>query len=385
MKRVLLPMLLVLAFAIPAHGETYASNLNIVLTNQTPYPVEPGTNVDVGIQLQNNGRDNARDVFLELSTENPFDLLPGQESLKFFSEVPALGSVKVSYKLRVNSSAVTGTYYLKFKIYFSGQAGSFIQKTTSINVQGIPDLVIDDMSTDPSSIEPGSTAKIGVVFRNVGTGSARGLQVQFNSSLDEIKPILSKGSVFLGDVEPGQTRSVVFDTDISSSAEEKTYVVYLVAGYKNENGNAASEVFSAGIPVRGSVMLDVVKAEPLYDRNALRVEIANKGTASAKSIEASLVVGNETIDVDYVSELKPTKKTTMDFSPLLRGGMARLVINYVGPGLEKNTETKDISLEFGSEAGDGTGISIAAVIVIAVVTYYLWSRRRKARQHRQHH
>ncbi len=374
-----------IAMAAPAHADVYGSNLNVVLTNQTPYPVEPGSNVDIGIQLQNNGKDNAQNVYLEIASESPFELLPGQEVLKFFSQVPSLDSVKTSYKLRVNGSAVTNNYYLNFNIYLGDLQSSFFTKAVNINVQGIPDLVVESLSTAPSPVEPGSVIEVGAVLKNVGTGSARNVQLQFNSTIDEIKPVLAKGSVFVGDIAPGAEKSAVFDVSIDSSAEEKTYTIPLIAGYKDENNNAVTETFSVGLPVRGSVMLDIVKIEPLYDRDALRVEIANKGTTSAKSIEASLRIDGNTMDVDYVSELKATKKTTMDFSPLpATGGMAQLVMNYVGPGLEKGQVTKEVSLNFaGASSGDGTGTAIIIVIIIAVVGYYFWRRRKKKRKHGQ--
>ena len=373
-----------LALAAPAHADLYAPDLNVVLTNQTPYPVEPGINVDLGIQLQNSGKGSGQDVYLVIVPDNPFELLPGQDSIKFFNEVPALDGVKASYKLHVNSSAITNTYDLSFQIYIGSLQGPFFTEKVGINVQGIPDLLVDDLSISPQAAEPGSVVKVDALVKNVGTGSARNIQMQFNSTADEIKPILSKGTVFAGDIAPGQSAHVVFDVSISSSAEEKTYTIPLIASYKNENNNAVTETFSVGLPVRGSVMLDIVKIEPLYDRDTLRVEIANKGTTSAKSIEASLVLNNKTIDVDYVSELKATKKTTMDFSPLVQKGVAQLVINYVGPGLEKNQVTKEISLNFANGgSGDGTGIAIVITIVVVVAGYYFWNRRKKKKKHSQ--
>jgi hypothetical protein len=75
----------------------------------------------------------------------------------------------------------------------------------------------------------------------------------------------------------------------------------------------------------------------------------------------------------------------MDFSPMPKaGGVGQLVINYVGPGLEKNKVVKEVSLAYqNGGGGDGTGTIIIVVIVIAVVAYYIWRRRRKASKHRK--
>ena len=378
-------MLVTMALVQSAHADTYGSDLRIVLTNQTPYPVEPGSNLDIGIQLQNNGRGNAQNVYMEIDPSSPFELLPGQDIIKFFSQVPALDSARASYKFHVNNSAVTDNYEITFRLYLNGLQDNYFTEAISVNVQGLPDLVISDISTSPSSIEPGSLVDVKAVVKNVGTGSAKNLQMQFNSTVEEIKSVLSRGSVFVGDVMPGEEKEVVFGVSVDSAAEEKTYTLSLTANYKDENNNAVAETFPIGLPVKGSVMLDIVKVEPLADRDMLRIEIANKGTTSAKSIDATLILDNKTIDVNYVSELKATKKTTMDFSPLVNKGVAQLVINYVGPGLEKNQAVKQVSLNFAAtgSGGDGYGITIVIVIIAAVVGYYFWRKHGKRKKHGQ--
>jgi subtilase family serine protease len=154
---------------------------------------------------------------------------------------------------------------------------------------------------------------------------------------------------------------------VDSSAEYKTYITGFTMDYKDENNQDQSTTFSVGIPVTGSINLDIIKIEPDYQRQRIEVEVANKGTTDATSVEARLIIDNETLDVDYTSSIRATKKTTFDF-PLVLQGRGQLVIDYTGPGIKKNQETMDVILDFVPQGGDGTTtLLVLAIIVIAIV------------------
>ena len=96
------------AFANSSVAST--SVLDIVLTNQNPYPAEPGKNLDVEIEIQNIGNTDAVGRAVEIMAEEPFTLLPGEQKVKSFDRIGAVGSVKTSYRLYVNDSTMS-LYY----------------------------------------------------------------------------------------------------------------------------------------------------------------------------------------------------------------------------------------------------------------------------------
>jgi subtilase family serine protease len=107
--------------------------------------------------------------------------------------------------------------------------------------------------------------------------------------------------------------------------------------------------------------------------------VANKGTTSAKAVEAKLIINGNLVDVDYVSELKENRETTFDF-PLVLKGTGQLVLSYVGPGIEKNNVTKDVVFNYTQPSGsDGTGF-IIIIVIVAVVVLYLWRRGKKKKK-----
>ena len=69
---------------------------------------------------------------------------------------------------------------------------------------------------------------------------------------------------------------------------------------------------------------------------------------------------------------------------MLEGGVGKLEVSYIGPGIERNTIEKDISLDFQTPQQDGTGMFIVAAIIIAVVGYWYYRRRKKKRKAQPH-
>ncbi|MBM3303512.1 MAG: hypothetical protein FJY76_00300 [Candidatus Aenigmarchaeota archaeon] len=385
MKAVLLGILLASVLLLqPAMAAiSTGPSVSVALSSQSPYPAEPGKLVTIEVQAENTGNDEAVGKTIEIVPKAPFTLLPGEHVTKDITRIAPRSSYSIEYRLQVDPDAVTGTYEVDFRVYATGQSSIYFEYSVDVYVEGAPNLIIRNITTKPAVLEPGATAAILVEFENIGVGAARDVQLTLNSSSAYIKPVLAKGSVFAGTIAPRESRVSEFMVSIESAAEEKTYDAEIRSSYKNENGSTVSKTFSIGLPVRGSIRMDIIKMEPNYDSGTLRIEVANKGTAEAKSIEARLTVGGKLIGVDYISSLKANKKTTLEF-PLVLSGQGSLSMEYIGPGVESNSESRDVSLSFAPQGGgDGTGVAIVIVIVVVVVGYYFWSRRRKKKRRGQ--
>jgi hypothetical protein len=362
--------LLIMTTAVQAQNTPV---FNVVLTKQTPYPVEPGKNVNVEVEVQNTGLGDANNLVVEIAPAEPFTLLPGANSKTTYTKISASSSVKVSYDLKVKENAISNQYELEFRIYYSGSPTSYLSKKVVVNVQGQPDFIIDSTWTVPEEIEPGGIVKIFAKIRNMGTGAASQAQVTLNSTTGLLIPVLSRGTVYLGDINPGADVVAEIELSVDTTAEHKTYPSTLSLNYKDESGATGQKLFYIGIPVTGLINLEVVKTEANFDRNVLQIEIANKGTADANSIEAKLLIGGKVAGVDYVSQLKATKKTTLEF-PLVMEGSGQLVLNFTSPGLKQNQVTKDISLKYENPNGGSYLNTLITLAILAVIAYLLWRR-----------
>ena len=373
------PMIAVAVFAalliLPA-AFVQAQNtpvFNVILTTQTPYPVEPGKNVNVEVEVQNTGFADANNVVVEIVPTDPFELLPGTKRATTYTKISASSSVKVSYDIKVNDSAISNQYELEFRIYFANNPTNYLSKNVIVNVQGQPDFIIDSTWTVPDDIEPGGTVKIFARIKNVGSGTASQTQVTLNSTSDLLIPVLSRGTVYLGDIMPGTDAVAEIELSIDATAEHKTYLSTLSLSYKDETGSASQKSFSIGIPVTGLISLEIVKTEANFERDVLQIEIANKGTADANSLEAKLVVNGETVGVDYVSQLKATKKVTLEF-PLVMEGQGQLILDFTSPGLKPTQVTKDVPLRYQNPNGNTSLSTLITLAIVAVIAYLLWRR-----------
>jgi hypothetical protein len=347
--------------------------LNVILTKQTPYPVEPGKSVNVEVEIQNTGFADANNIVVEIAPADPFGLLTGTERTTTYTKISAFSSVKVSYDLKVNDSAISNQYELEFRIYFANNPTNYLSTKVLVNVQGQPDFIIDSTWTVPEDIEPGGTVKVFARIKNVGSGTASQAQVTLNSTSGLLIPVLSRGTVYLGDIKPGTDAVAEIELSIDTTAEHKTYLSTLSLSYKDETGSTNQKSFSLGIPVTGIINLEIVKTEANFERNVLQIEIANKGTADANSLEAKLVVDGKTVGVDYVSQLKATKKTTLEF-PLVMEGEGQLILDFTSPGLRQTQVTKDVSLKYQNPNGDGSVSMLITLAIVAVIAYLLWRR-----------
>lgn len=380
MKRYALFMIALLVI-VPAFASAQETSLlDVVMMDQNPSPAEPGANVDIEVSLQNSGFRESSAIALEIVPSGPFSLVKG-DRVKTFSRVGPQDSFRVTYTLLVDDAALAGDYDLGFRLYNPVTPNSYATKEISITVIGETKMIIDDVSTIPSRLEPGGLAKIQVKIKNVGTGDARQFEARMNSSAPELVPVLSGGLVYLGDLNAGEETVLDFMFNIDPDADQDTYLTELTLSYKDENNQENTEVFSIGIPVVGNIRFEVVNIEPSFSRGTLDIEIANKGTGDASSVEAKLLINGKPIGVDYLSSLKATKKTTLNF-PLTLSGNAELQISYVEPGLEQKTITKDLGpLNFAAPGGDGSS-TLFFLIILVVVGYFVWRRwfRKKKRK-----
>ncbi|MFH1445345.1 MAG: CARDB domain-containing protein [Nanoarchaeota archaeon] len=360
---------IVLSSTVVAIGD-----VDVTLAKQTPNPAEPGKILEVQLELENNEFGAQSDVTIELIEKDPFTLLPGQQNKKSFANIEGKSSVQVKYDLAVSASAPSNDYELELHVYTTSNPSAYVTKKVTINLEGDVKLILENVETVPVNIEPGGMVDIITDIKNVGTGAVTNMELTLNFSSSALVPILAKGSVYLDNLGVGETKQATFRLSVDTAAEYKTYIGTLTANYDDSFGVSRFNTFTLGVPVAGSIKLEIIKIEPIYDRDVLRIQLVNKGTAEAKSLEAKLYINDKLVDVEYVSLLKENKQTTLDY-PLILRGSGELVINYIGPNLERIEVRKDVVLNYGDPRVAGTiGNLVFLVIVLIMFYFFIWKR-----------
>jgi len=357
-------------------------DMSIVLTTQSPYPVEPGQVVSIEVSLQNNGYGEAQNIILEIMPKSPFTLLPGEEKIKTFSRIPARDHVTASYKLYVDKNAISNNYEIEFSSY---QTGSDVQKTDKIlvQVQGRPKFVVERIETYPANIEPGDTVTLNATIKNVGTGSASSMETVLVSNTTYIVPVLSGGLYYLGTINAGETKEASFQMSIDNAAEYTTYPSVVILSYNDESGTPASDSFYIGIPVRGKPIIDILSAK--IDGSDFKVDIENIGTANAKALKILLVQGGKTTDSAIANELRPTKSKTIRFTSF-DYGQATVNISYLDESNQFFSAEYPVNIIQASAASNQSGenglspLLPVLIVVVVLESYYVWRLRKKSKK-----
>ncbi len=382
-KRICLVVALFYVLMMTNYACAATPSLSLVLTSQTPYPVEPGQVVDIEVALQNTGYSDAERIMLEISPESPFSLLPGQERVKSFSKIGSQGQVTASYKLYVDKNAVSDAYELKFYQY---SEGSNVKKvfTVNIQVQGKPKIVLENLNTQPERVEPGKNVKIIAKIKNEGTGFASHIDMRLLSNTSYILPVLSGGVNYINELKPGETKEAVFEMTIDNSAGYQTYPGMLILTYEDDSGSLQTTSFSFGIPVRGTPIIEILSAK--VENSDLKVDIENIGTATAKALRIEFIQDGKMRDSSVTNELKPTKHKTIRFNGF-KYGNALINISYLDESNQFFSKEIPISVkpsiysEKKGEGSDSTSFMVPVLVLILVIeSYYVWRIRKRVKK-----
>jgi len=382
MKKIILGLIAVFSLFVLSQAAYAAGgpSLNIVLSSQNPYPVEPGDIVTIEVEIQNTGLGEATDIILKIEPEDPFTLVTGEKEIKTFARIGAYDSIQTTYKLLVSESAVSNDYEIDFRYYKGTDPSITVQKSVPVRVQGSPKLILGSINTDPQEVEPGDTVRFEVEIKNVGTGGVHYMEATFNSTSVYIVPVLAGGSYYMGELEPGSSISALFDISIGNDAEYGTYPATLTLDYRDDTNTPQTTMFKIGVPIRGQPVIEVLSAK--IDNSDFKVDIENIGTGNAKALKISLVQGNEVKDSAIANELKPTRHKTLRFKGFSYGEAA-INITYLDDANKEYVKSIPVSIQQSvyaeEQGGGGASPTITAILIVIVVleTFYVWRIRKR--------
>lgn len=332
MKKILLLLILL----IPIVQASPIINVKTAYTN--PYPVEPGTNFILDIEVSNTGDESAKDLVIILKPIHPFTIIDkSQETISNF----ASGSSRIfEFKMFVDSSAVSSVYQIPIEIKYSGS--NEITRNINLRVQGKPNIAYLNISS--FVISPGETKGMKVEISNIGSGDAKRVIASLESSSDNIKPVLSGGNVYVGDIKTQTKKDALFVIYVSPDTNYGVYDSIIKITYEDEAGNINTKSFKVGVLVSGSPDIKIIKTSVNEVKKQLEIELINDGTAEARGVKGELILNGAVIDVDYISKINSKKSSTFKFDiPKTKNNLVDIKISYLGPSNEEYSFDEKIS------------------------------------------
>lgn len=241
-----------------------------------------------------------------------------------------------------------------------------------INVDVVDvDIKIKDVSYE--KIIPGKSAKIKILLYNSGNDKARDVSINFLLN----DPFIAVGSseIFVGDLNAKEEKEIVKEIYIDKSAEIKTYNLLMRIRFKAGDDEKFINK-TIGIFVEGEVELKIINYEMNYESSTLDVEIANKGTADAYSVEVIAYENDKIVDTKYTGSIGADKSKIFHLSIPKdeKDKKIKIVVTYKD---QKEKFEKEIYIPYRKKGGNEILI-IVAIFIIAIIGIYLWRKKKKA-------
>ncbi len=382
MKQPILTMVAVFALIFmiaPANAE-----LEIVLDQLSPQPVEPGQDLTLSVRLENEFSD-IENVRLEILPDSPIKLKNENDRIIDEGSIIKYGAVAETYLLHVDPLATSGSYDIEFRAHWSGN-NMFREtnKTFKVMVRGMPQLMISNITTNPESISPKDKFDITFSVSNNGTGTAREVQV---SAVTSGLPFVSVDSdtKIIKRLNPGESIQMSYAIQVKDKTEISSYSIPIEMDSKDENGENISSKSFAGIRVLGKAELAIsdIKIEPQNpvegDLVTVNMRIENSGTGEAKSAKVNLDAPFKGIRTAFLGKIKPDDDAPGVFTFYAeKGGDIPYSANIeFEDDLGVRTVTEPLNLYVRNPNKNGMAApAIVTLPIIAVGVYYLHRRKK---------
>jgi len=346
--------LLMTSCACAAYGpyHTDAPALVANLSQQIPYPAQPGEEVTLVVKTTNVGDEPAKNIVWYLDVKEPFELKDVDgETLP---------------ELRSGETANT-EYYVEI----------------TIRVMGHPDIVLLD--ADVPKADPKSEFDAKFTIKNVGTGPAKNVKVYFENQTS----ILPRMSIcYIDTIEPGEIAVIEssFFVDVTTPSQ---YPLGITIRYEDEVHEAQPvQSYSVLAPVSSGntlfVYLDSQDELTPGTVGDITIGVANRGLAEVKHIIITIVeddqfkvIGSST---GYIGDVESDDYDTADFTILPQSGCRNVTIkvDYADDYGNQYSRTTDIPIkvyssqemkEIAPGGGGYTWMIIGALILLLAFVF----------------
>ena len=368
--------------------------VKVSLLKFSPTPAEPGSIVDVWLQLTSPSVP-VDDVELKLVDEFPFSVPSSQTSIVSVGRIAGSETRVVKVSLLVDGSAPNGDRELSVFYRYAGTV-EWLKSKVILSLQSQNSLlVVDSFSSSPEKILPGQRVDISIALKNNGRVGVKDVDVSLDLSGSKFSVLGGGAKKRVDSIAVGQSSVVSFSLIADASADVKVYDVPVLVSYLDEKNKKFSDSSKIGLvvnaPAEVSIFVDDTSFQKPGVSTTVSLKVVNKGVGELKYVSVSLIESSEyevlsLSDSVYVGNLNSDDFETVQFlikplvdNPILQVGLS-FKDSYNVDGSLKNfiTLRKKQVVDGGSSTSGWTWIIL---LVIAIVGVWFW-RRKKHQQKR---
>ncbi len=228
-------------FTMPVKKE--GISLGIASIQTSPSEVRPGDDfVKVKTKIENSGEKDAKSVKISLLLPEGFSSSYSDNNIVWVGQLQKLSSKDVEFTIDVDDSVRGGVYNLTYEIEYKDSNNNVYTKTESapIYIKPSPQIEVVEVS---GSAKVGSSGKLIVKIKNTGEESAEAVDVRILKQ--SAQPfILDIRSDYIGELEPNETATAIFNIDVTGSAEPKEYSLKLLIRAKGDSDSGDTNIYS---------------------------------------------------------------------------------------------------------------------------------------------
>ncbi len=379
---------LLLASSVSAYVGS-SQSLNATLLYYEPVPAEPGSVIDVFVQITNSGG-ATRSLSVEFVDTFPFSIDSESDRIKSIPSIPTGESFLVKYRVRVANDAPSGENPIKIQ-YYSDPA---TRQTSLLPIDVLSSdvaLVIESVRIDPSTIIPGEEGTVTVTVRNGARLAITDGYLHLVLSGLDIIPYGTTDQQPIAGLAGGAARELRFGIVAGPELKPGIYQIPLLANFTDARGAQRLVVQTVGLRIGAvpsvSVTLDDVTADAVSGGSDLNVRVTNKGLGEIKFVTITLdaaegysirsggverYVGNIDSD-DYKTARIPVSMTKEEVS-------IPATISYADAFNQRHEQKVTlVARSPQKKSGVSTTLIVVIVIVLALGAWLILRQRNKNR------
>src|SRR3989338_2674128 len=394
-KYITLFFLLVTVLAIVRTGVLGASpgpQVRVSLLKYSPTPAEPGSVVDVWLQLTSPSVP-VDDVELRLVDDFPFSVPNGQTSVVSVGRIAGAETKVVKFSLLVDSSAPNGVIELSVYHRYAGSV-DWIKSKVVLSLQSQSSLlVVDSFSSAPEKVLPGQRVDISIALKNNGRVGVKDVDVSLDLSGSKFSILGGGTKKRIDSITIGESAVASFSLIADASADVKVYDIPVLVSYLDEKNKKFSDTSKIGLvvsaPAEVSILVDDTSFQKVGVPTTVSLKVVNKGVGELKYVSVSLLESSEyevlsLSDSVYVGNLDSDDFETVQFliKPLVENPVLQVGLSFKDPYNVDGSLKSFISLRKKQSVNDGSscsGWTWIVLLIVAGVGFWFW-RRKKQKQ-----
>jgi len=303
--KVLLAAIIILSSAGVSEAVLLENSLKISLIKYDPYPVSPGSDFNIWVQVKNIGDNEVSGASIEFVPEYPFSIKAGESAVKYPGTIREKDEIVYKYAVHVDRDAFVGTNTIEIGYRVDG---TFTKREFDIEVGS---EVVDARGTvrlescvvSPEALIPGDTATLTLKLTNSATkytiemdGSDYIMNAQIQSAElsgdDGLIDVTSEPYYNVGIIGPGDSVELPFTIQVKNNTPDGTYFLNF-----NLKGSARLYSLNLKIPVTvDSSNIDAVLSEtPELNPGRIVLSVANNRPNTVHAVTV-IPSGNATFE-----------------------------------------------------------------------------------------